>query len=182
MPRPGRQAFTIGPYVTGDPDAGIRNYNMSDSPLNYSSVDYDFVGLQVHASGELWSATNVDIRSAMMQRYGAGDPALQKSCANGETPVTACPGNRRWVQLVFDSFLLMAIATTSHGRRERRAARRRPDPVRRRQPGPALERVRQARAGAGGLEQRPHDADPVPSFLSPFANEATVKLPAGRRE
>ncbi len=36
--------------------AGIRNYNMSDSPLNYSSVDYDFVGLQVHASGELWSA------------------------------------------------------------------------------------------------------------------------------
>ena len=36
-------------YVTQDPVAGIRNYNMSASPLNYSSVDYDFVGLQVHA-------------------------------------------------------------------------------------------------------------------------------------
>ena len=46
---------------------------MSDSPLNYSSVDYDFVGLQVHASGEVWSATNFDIRAAMIARYGAGD-------------------------------------------------------------------------------------------------------------
>ena len=56
---------------------------MSASPLNYSSVDYDFVGLQVHASGEVWSATNFDIRAAMIDRYGAGTPALQKSCANG---------------------------------------------------------------------------------------------------
>ena len=59
---------------------------MSQSPLNYSSVDYDFVGLQVHSSGEVWSATNFDIRSAMIARYGAGTPALQKSCANGATP------------------------------------------------------------------------------------------------
>ena len=58
---PGSRAFTIGQYVTSDPDAGIRNYNMSDSPLNYSHIDYDFVGLQVHASGEVWSATNFDI-------------------------------------------------------------------------------------------------------------------------
>ena len=61
---PGARAFTIGEYVTGDPVAGIRNYNMSASPLNYSHIDYDFVGLQVHASGEVWSATNTDIRSA----------------------------------------------------------------------------------------------------------------------
>ena len=45
---------------------------MSDSPLNYSHIDYDFVGLQVHASGEVWSATNFDIRQAMIGRYGAG--------------------------------------------------------------------------------------------------------------
>jgi hypothetical protein len=51
----GSRAFTIGEYVTSDPDAGIRNYNMSDSPLNYSHIDYDFVGLQVHASGEVWA-------------------------------------------------------------------------------------------------------------------------------
>ena len=54
--------------------AGIRNYNMSQSPLNYSHIDYDFVGLQVHASGEVWSATNFDIQAAMIGRYGAGTP------------------------------------------------------------------------------------------------------------
>jgi hypothetical protein len=32
---------------------------------------------QVHADGEIWSATNYDIRQAMNARYGAGDPALQ---------------------------------------------------------------------------------------------------------
>ena len=41
---PGTRAYTIGEYVTTDPIAGIRNYNMSQSPLNYSSIDYDFVG------------------------------------------------------------------------------------------------------------------------------------------
>jgi extracellular elastinolytic metalloproteinase len=66
----GSRAFTIGQYVTSDPDAGIRNYNMSASPLNYSHIDYDFVGLQVHASGEVWSATNYDIRQALI-----GSPA-----------------------------------------------------------------------------------------------------------
>jgi len=70
----GIRAFTIGEYVTGDPDAGIRNYNMSASPLNYSSVDYDFVGLQVHASGEVWSAANFDIRAAMIAKYGREPP------------------------------------------------------------------------------------------------------------
>ncbi len=30
---PGQRAFTIGEYVTSDPVAGIRNYNMSQSPL-----------------------------------------------------------------------------------------------------------------------------------------------------
>ena len=34
----GARGVTIGEYVTGEPNAGIRNYNMSRSPLNYSSV------------------------------------------------------------------------------------------------------------------------------------------------
>ena len=55
---PGIRAYTIGEYVTTDPIAGIRNYNMSQSPLNYSSIDYDFVGRVCDASGETWSATN----------------------------------------------------------------------------------------------------------------------------
>jgi hypothetical protein len=170
----GARAFTIGAYVTGDPVAGIRNYNMSDSPLNYSSVDYDFVGLQVHASGEVWSATNVDIRAAMMQRYGAGNAALQKSCANGSTPVTSCPGNRRWIQLVFDSFLLMAQSQVSMV--DSRDAMLAADQIR--FGGANQDLLWNAFAkrglGAGAASNGAADTNPVPSFASPEADNATV--------
>ena len=74
--------FAVGPYVTGDKQAGIRNYGMNASPLNYSDVGYDFVcnppparcSRQVHADGEIWSATNYDIRQAMNARYGTRQP------------------------------------------------------------------------------------------------------------
>ena len=171
---PGLQAYTIGQYVTSDAVAGIRNYNMSQSPLNYSSVDYDFVGLQVHASGEVWSATNFDIRSAMIDRYGAGTPALQKSCANGATPVTACPGNRRWAQLVFDSFLLMAQSQESQV--DARDALLAADQIR--FGGADLDLLWNAFArrglGEGAVSNGAADANPVPSFSSPFATEATA--------
>jgi hypothetical protein len=170
----GIRAFTIGQYVTTDPIAGIRNYNMSNSPLNYSSVDYDFVGLQVHASGELWSATNFDIRSAMIQRYGAGTAALQKSCANGQTPVTSCPGNRRWVQLVFDSFLLMANSANSMV--DARDALLGADLVRFGGENQDLLWNAFAKRGLGeaALSNGAGDANPRPGFTSPFANEATI--------
>ncbi len=170
----GLQAYTIGQYVTTDPVAGIRNYNSSRSPLNYSSVDYDIVGLQVHASGEVWTATNMDIRQAMMQRYGTGSPALQKSCANGRTPVTACPGNRRWIQLVFDSFLLMANSANSMV--DARDAMLGADLVRFGGANQALLWNAFAKRGLGetAVSSGATDADPAPSFSSPHAREATA--------
>ncbi|MDQ3618771.1 MAG: M36 family metallopeptidase [Actinomycetota bacterium] len=117
----------VGPYVTGNPTQGIRNYNMSfrsggDLPsegvnpwvnaLNFSDVGYDIVGPQVHADGEIWSATNYDIRELFMDRYGVGGTNVQRECADGERPVQTCPGNRRWVQLMFDAYLLMPRAPT----------------------------------------------------------------------
>jgi hypothetical protein len=172
----GIRAFTIGEYVTQDPIAGIRNYNMSASPLNYSSVDYDFVGLQVHASGELWSAVNFDIRSAMIDKYGAGDAALQKSCANGSTPVTECPGNRRWAQLMFDSFLLMAQSQVSMV--DSRDAMLAADFIR--FGGVDLELMWGAFAkrglGEDAVSNGHIDPDPTPSFASPFATEATLSF------
>jgi extracellular elastinolytic metalloproteinase len=171
---PGMRAFTIGEYVTSDAVAGIRNYNMSASPLTYGSVDYDFVGLQVHASGELWSATNFDIRAAMIDRYGAGTPTLQKSCANGLTPVTACPGNRRWVQLAFDSFLLMAQGQVSMV--DARDALLAADFIRFR--GADLDIMWDAFAkrglGENAVSNGFADANPTPSFASPLAPEGTV--------
>ncbi|HEU4542286.1 MAG TPA: M36 family metallopeptidase [Jiangellaceae bacterium] len=172
--QPGIRAFTIGEYVTQDAIAGIRNYNMSASPLNYSSVDYDFVGLQVHASGELWSAANFDIRSAMIDKYGAGTAAVQKSCANGQTPVTQCPGNRRWVQLVFDSFLLMAQSQVSMV--DARDALLAADFIRFN--GVDLDLMWNAFAkrglGENAVSNGHTDPNPTPSFASPFANEATL--------
>jgi hypothetical protein len=171
---PGVRAFTIGEYVTQDPIAGIRNYNMSNSPLNYSSLDYDFVGLQVHASGEVWSATNFDIRAAMLDKYGAGTAALQKSCANGETPAAQCPGNRRWVQLVFDSFLLMAQSQVSMV--DARDALLAADFIR--FGGADLDLMWNAFAkrglGEDAVSNGAGDPNPTPSFASPFATEATA--------
>ncbi|GAA1842701.1 M36 family metallopeptidase [Asanoa iriomotensis] len=172
----GLQGTTIGQYVTSDPIAGIRNYNMADSPLNYSSVDYDFVGLQVHASGEVWTATNYDIRAAMMKRYGSGNAKLQKACANGERPVTSCPGNRRWIQLVFDSYLLMGVSGVSMV--DSRDAMLAADQIR--FGGANQDLLWNAFAkrglGEGATSLSPADANPVPSFASPHATEARVQF------
>ena len=103
--------FAVGGYVTGHPGRGIRNYGMNQSPLNYSNVGYDTTGPQAHSDGEIWSATNYGIRQAFLQQYDWTYPSsnaqLQAECANGQRHVTECPGNRRWMQLVFDAFLLM---------------------------------------------------------------------------
>ncbi|MFG1673636.1 M36 family metallopeptidase [Micromonospora sp. NPDC049282] len=179
---PGRRGFTIGEYTTQDPNAGIRNYNMSASPLNYSSVDYDLVGLQVHASGELWSATNTDIRAAMMRRWGAGTPTVQKACANGVRPVTACPGNRRWIQLVVDSFLLMAVSQVSMV--DARDAMLAADRIRF---GGANQDLLWNAFAARGLGETAAsvgnaDPDPTPGFTSPYAREGSLRLlPLGER-
>ncbi|MFE9870788.1 M36 family metallopeptidase [Micromonospora sp. NPDC005686] len=179
---PGRRGFTIGEYTTGDPNAGIRNYNMSDSPLNYSSLDYDLAGLQVHASGEVWSATNTDIRAAMMRRWGSGTPAVQKACATGARDVTACPGNRRWIQLVFDSFLLMSVSQVSMV--EARDAMLAADRIR--FGGANQDLLWNAFAGRGLGEAAASvghtDADPTPGFTSPYAREGALRfLPVGER-
>ena len=84
----------------GDKAAGIRNYAMNDSPLNYSDVGYDFAcnqagtctqRTQVHADGEIWSATNYDVRRRSSRRTTgrtrSSNLALQRSCADGLTPV-----------------------------------------------------------------------------------------------
>jgi len=137
-------------------------------------VDYDFVGLQVHASGELWSAANVDIRAAMMQRYGSGNPALQRACATGEKAVTACPGNRRWIQLVFDSLLLMAVSQVSMV--DARDAMLAADLIRFGGANQDLLWNAFAKRGLGetAASNGSGDANPLPGFTSPYADEATV--------
>ncbi|CAN5119180.1 hypothetical protein BH20ACT24_BH20ACT24_14740 [soil metagenome] len=113
VPTGGENPFSVGTYVTGNKLTGIRNYNMSASPLNFSDVQgYDGMGSgSPHDDGEIWSAVNYDIRQSLNTKYNgqypASNAALQRQCADGELPANQCPGNRRWMQIVFDAYLLM---------------------------------------------------------------------------
>lgn len=101
----------IGLYATGNKNSAIRNYSLDLNPLNYSNLGYDTPGPQVHADSEIWSAANWDIRKALAEKYNSQFPADDaqriKDCANGLYAADACPGSRRWAQLMFDSYLLM---------------------------------------------------------------------------
>ncbi len=126
VPTDGENPYAVGTYATGNKVRAIRNYGMNFpsfggvpepseqlmiNALNFSDMGYDLTGPQVHADGEIWSKTNFAIRQALNAKYDDGyppdDQELQTSCADGETPPQGCPGNRRWMQLVFDSYLLM---------------------------------------------------------------------------
>jgi len=168
----GSTPYVTGAYVTGDNATGIRNYDMSNSPLNYSDYGYDRAPA-VHPDGEIWSATNFDIRRAFLARYGAGTRALQESCASGATPVTECPGNRRWVQLVFDSFLLAASGSVSM--LDMRDNMITADALRFDGANAALLWNTFATRGFGaGAASGPSDTDPAPSFASPYVDNIEV--------
>jgi extracellular elastinolytic metalloproteinase len=171
---PGQEnPFAVGPYVTGDDVAGIRNYGMNQSPLNYSDISYDLVGEQVHADGEIWSAANFDIRQAMIARYGASDAATQIACANGALVATSCPGNRRWIQLVFDAWLLIPAETSYLDARDAMLAA---DVTRFGGANQDLLWNAFSRRGLGqdAATAGTGDDQPRPGFSSPFAKEAAV--------
>jgi hypothetical protein len=126
VPTGDENPFATGTYATGNKVRGIRNYaanwpqtgafptpgvESQVDPLNFSDVGYDLTGPEVHADGEIWVAINFELRKALAAKYNAqfpeSDRSLQAQCAAGALPVTQCPGNRRWIQLLFDAFLLM---------------------------------------------------------------------------
>ena len=130
-PVDGEDPFATGTYATGNKEHGIRNYVMNYprtgafptpstyahvNPLNFSDIGYDTPGNEVHSDGEIWVAINNTVRQALIDKYNgafpAGDADLQAQCAAGELPSQNCPGNRRWIQLVFDAMLLDPVAPT----------------------------------------------------------------------
>ena len=178
--------FAVGAYVTGSKEKGIRNYGMDDSPLNYSNVQgYDGSGMgSPHDDGEIWSAVNYDIRQALIVKHGAGNDASQLACARGQTPADQCPGNRRWMQLVFDSYLLMPM-DGQVSMLEARDALLKADQMRfgganqselwtafaRRGFGEKASSANQSDEGFAGDTD---DPDPVPSFESPLRGDETT--------
>ncbi|MFC7106163.1 M36 family metallopeptidase [Nonomuraea rubra] len=172
----GDTPYVTGGYVTGDKSRGIRNYDMSRSPLNYSNLGYDIVGTQVHADGEIWSATQFDVRAGFVKRYGQGSARLQRSCAEGRTPVDKCPGNRRWAQLSFDALLLMASGAVDYV--DHRDALLAADAIR--FGGANQDIMWRAFAehglGANAASNGPNDADATPSFVNPAGRNGSLQL------
>ncbi|WP_240197727.1 M36 family metallopeptidase [Nonomuraea lactucae] len=172
----GDTPYVTGGYVTGDHGRGIRNYDMSKSPLNYSDIAYDLVGQQVHADGEIWSATQFDVRDAFVGKYGKGTAKQQRDCADGRTPVGQCPGNRRWAQLSFDALLLMASGAVSYV--DHRDALLAADTIR--FGGANHDIMWRAFAehglGQGAASVTPSDPDPTPSFVDPKGRNGSLQL------
>lgn len=117
----GGNVWAVGAYATGNTETAIRDYSIDDNPLNYSDYGFDSTGPEVHADGEIWNGTMWEVRQALVDEYDAAypyaDTALQRACAQATPtatprPVETCPGNRRWVQLMFDAFLLQQGATS----------------------------------------------------------------------
>ena len=188
----GESSTVVGRYVTGNAERAIRNYDMAFdtagrfprpgrydriNPLNLSDLGYDITGPQVHADGEIWSATNFDIRELLLNRYRSHGQNVQRECADGTRPVQSCPGNRRWVQLMFDAYILMPVAPSFLDARDAYLAA---DMLRFGGANQDLLWLGFARRGFGENAQTtgPNDNDPVANFESPRQGEETITFRA----
>lgn len=178
----GTSPWVVGPYATGNSTAGIRDYAIDQNPLNYSDYGFDTTGPEVHADGEIWNGAQWEVRQALVEKWDArfpyDDADLQRDCAvaHGEQsplPAKYCPGNRRWLQMMFDSFLLQQGSTSMLDARDAMIAA-----DRMRFGGENAETLWAAYARRGmGRDASTPDPDshePTPSFASPSGPNATV--------
>src|SRR5262249_7609434 len=165
-------------------------YALDHNPLNYSDVGFDVTGPEVHADGEIWNAVNFDIRQAFVNAYDAqfpsSDRALELRCADGRPGTTApepplpadqCPGDRRWIRIVFDAFLLQQGDTSMLTARDAYLAA---DRMRFGGADQALlwRAFAQRGMGASASTDTTDDGQPVPGFDSPLADNATLTFAA----
>ena len=75
----------VGEYVTGNPTRGIRNWDYDQNPLGFGDIGYDLTGPEVHADGEIWTATLWDLRKALVAKYGAARRAPTSPPASSPT-------------------------------------------------------------------------------------------------
>lgn len=183
----GNNIWAVGAYATGNLYTAIRDYAINRNPLNYSDYGFDITGAEVHADGEIWNGTMWEVRQALVDEYDASfdyeDRALQLRCAQATriaspTAAEACPGNRRWLQLMFDSFLLQQGATSMLDARDAMLAA-----DRMRFDGADQDVLWRAFARRGmGVDASVASADddePVPSFAAPTGNTAVTFATSG---
>ncbi|MCW2794729.1 M36 family metallopeptidase [Nocardioides sp.] len=179
----GADPWAVGPYATGNRKVGIRDYAIDKNPLNYSDYGFDTPGVEVHADGEIWNGTQWEVRQALVdkydQRFPYGNKGLQRRCAEATATkpplaVGKCPGNRRWIQLIFDAYLLQQGGTSMLDARDAMLAA---DRMRFGGKDQSVMWAAFARRGMGkGAHTTPNSGSPTPSFAAPGAKNARVSF------
>lgn len=81
---------SVGIYVTGNEERGIRNWSRDEAPVGFGDIGYDIVGPQVHADGEIWSAILWDMRQALVEQYGEEEGGeIARRIVTDAMPLTA---------------------------------------------------------------------------------------------
>jgi hypothetical protein len=203
LPTSDENRYAVGVYATGNKLRAIRNYGMNMpmsggvptpsnqlniNALNFSDMGYDVTGPQVHADGEIWSASNFRIRTLLNDKYDddfpSGDADLQESCADGELPPTHCPGNRRWIQLYYDAMLLMPVAPSMLQARDAilQADLMRFGGANQRELWLGFARSGYGEGAVSSNTTADTDTDPTPSFKSPLHNNAEIRFRARAKD
>jgi extracellular elastinolytic metalloproteinase len=60
----------LGGYATANEIRAIRNWPYDDNPTTFGDIGYDLTGPEVHADGEIWTATLWQLRKALVAKYG----------------------------------------------------------------------------------------------------------------
>jgi hypothetical protein len=153
----GEEPWSLGAYVTGNKERGIRDYALDKNPLNFSDVGFDTTGPEVHADGEIWNGVNYEVRQALVGKYGEAD------------------GGRRWIQLVYDAWLLEQGDLSMVDARDAMIAA-----DRLRYDGADESTLWHAFAhrglGIDAVSDTGEDTDPTPSFASPDEANANVSF------
>ena len=195
-PVPGSDRYTEGAYATGNGYNGIRDFlagrpmggefpapgqNPDTDPLNYGNFGFDIVGTEVHADGEIWVAVEIDLRDLFLQRYPSSGNAEDIACVRGQQDTNACPGDRRWIQDYYDSMVIMPRGPTMTQARDAMLAADMG-----RFAGANQDLIWQgfAMRGFGNNTSTVSNADanPVPDFSSPLANNATINFFADSKD
>lgn len=178
----GGNTWAVGVYATGNKSVAIRDYAINHNPLNYSDYGFDTTGPEVHADGEIWNGTAWEVRQALVKKWNKKFPydrkALQLKCGQagankGVVRPEKCPGNRRWLQIMFDAFLLQQGGTSMLDARDAYLAA---DQMRFRGENRNVIWAAFARRGMGkGAHTKDgEDTSPKPSFRSPFGKNTQV--------
>ena len=177
--------YAIGAYVSGNKVRSIRNYPMNASPLNYADMGYDpGAGDEVHSDGEIWMATNFELRQALANKYNGRYPGQgQGRAARVRERHPSCqplPG-----QPSLDPARLRRHAPHARrpddARRSRRHPRGRHAAVRRREPERALACVRASRHGPQRVQHAGRQRHrPAAGLLVAAAHERRCDVPGSR--